>query len=437
MKADNKHNMVLSITTAAILIFILTMIISSCSAYKGYAVILWSKDDWPFKNGEIANISRIYDVDRKYIAIYEKDTIELPMWRVHYFDSYDEAKTFAEGYQQYINTYAICRRNSLPVRSEADSGTERVAKLKSGEIVKVIEKGTQEKIGNMDDHWYLILTDRGYLGYTYGYYLDISDDPEDFEKKSPTLLNPESLIEALLDNTWVPVAVEDMVKSGMYDLAVLKKNYGLSLDQEEKKIALNLPGFSKEYQYTDITKTSSGKLTFEGTDLKVEISSSSNKILVNYVMNDKDIKSELVMLDKDLNQIIREEQQHRNNLFSSIIRNGNVLRSQAAGTIRLANNWSFAWEDWGALSPHIIPENSSGQGNVDFKYFLSFGLRNRYDGAITFYFKGSPGFERTFLFTLTGNSIKMIYIPGQDIENLMIMRASQSGQGLDFDFYKE
>jgi hypothetical protein len=433
------HGYKIKLTATMIILLILTAILflSSCSAYKGYAVILWAEDTWPYENGDIANISRVYDTDRKYIAIYEKDIVELAMWRVLYFESYDEAKTFAESYQPFINTYALCRRNDLPVRSEADTGTERVTKLKSGEVVKVIEKGRQEKIGNMDDSWYLILTIRGYLGYTYGYYLDISDDPTNFEKKSPTLLDPESLIEALLDNTWVPEIIEEMVKSGIYDLNVLKKYYGLTLDQEEKKVILNLPGFNKVYQYTSIAKTASGKLTFAGTDLTVEISPSSNKILVHYVKNEKSVKSELIMLDKDLNQIIREEQQRRNDLFSSIMSNGNVLRSQTGGTIRLASNWSFTWEDWASLSPHIIPENSSGQGNVDFKYFLSFGLRSRYDGAITFYFKGNPGFERTFAFTLAGNSIKMIYVPGQDIENLMIMRASSSSNAFDFNFYSE
>lgn len=437
MKTYTRYTTILSITTAAIIIFIFTVILSTCSAYKGYAVILWTQDDWPYANGDIANISRVYETDRKCIAIYEKDTIELPMWRVHYFDSYDEAKTFAESYDPYRDTYAICRRNSLPVRSEADSGTERVTKLKSGEIVKVIEKGKQEKIGNMDDNWYLILTDRGYLGYTFGYYLNISDDPENFGDKSPTLLNPESLIEALLDNTWVPEIIEEMVKSDMYDLAVLKKKYGLVLDEEEKTVILNLPGFNKEYKYTNIAKTSSGKLTFEGTDLKVEISPSSNKILVNYVKNNKESKSELVMLEKDLDQIIWQEQQRRNDLFSNIIKKGNVLRSSAGGTISLAHNWSFTWQDWSLLSPDIIPENSSGQGSVGFKYFLSFGLRNRYDGAITFYFSGSPGFERTFLYTLAGNSIKLIYVPAQDIENLMIMRASRAGEAMDYSFYTE
>jgi hypothetical protein len=353
---------------------------------------------------------------------------------VMFFESYDQAKEFAEKYKPFIHTYALCRRNDLPVRVEAVTASERVTKLKSGEIVKVIEKSTKEKIGNMDDFWYRILTDRGFLGYTYGYYLDISEDPGKFEKKSPTQLNPDSLIEALLDNTWVPVTVDEMIKSGMIDLDVLKKNYGLVLDQEEKKVALNLEGYSKEYHYTSITKTESGRLAFDGTDLKVEISPSSNNIFVDYVKNGKNMRSELVMLDKAINQVIWQEQKRRNDLFASILKNGDTLKSPTGGIIHLSGNQGFTWENAEGITPQIIPQGSGGQGRISFKYFLSFGLRTRYDAAITFYFTNNPGFERTFLYTLAGNILKMIYVPAADIENLMVMRAGSSAAVLDFEF---
>jgi hypothetical protein len=422
----------LKLCAACLCMAALVTAVAGCSAYKGYAVILWAQKDWPFTNGQIADIYKIYDVDRKYVALFDKDTVDLPQWRVMFFEGLDQAKEFAERYKPLVNTFALCRRNDLPVRAEAAAGSDRVTKLKSGEIVKVIEKGAREKIGNMEDYWYRILTDRGFLGYTYGYYLDISDDPEKFEKKSPTQLNPDSLIDALLDNTWVPVVVDDMIKSGMIDLDLLKKNYGLVLDQEEKKVALNLEGFAKEYRYTNITKTESGKLTFDGTDLKIEISPSSNKIFVDYVKNGKNTRAELIMLDTDLNKIIWQEQKRRNDMFAAILQNGDTLTSSSGGMIHLSANQGFTWENTEGITPQIIPQDSSGQGRISFKYFLSFGLRTRYDGVITFYFTGSPGFERTFVYTLAGNRLKMIYVPDADIENLLVMRAG--GSALDFEF---
>ncbi len=410
------------------------MLLTACSAYKGYAVILWAESDWPFTNGQIADIYKIYDVDRKYIALYDKNTIELPQWRVMFFESYDQAKEFAERYKPLINTYALCRRNDLPVRAEAATDSDRVTKLKSGEIVKVIEKGSQEKIGNMDDSWYRILTDRGFLGYTYGYYLDISEDLSKFKKKSSAQLNPDSLIEALLDNTWVPVAVDEMIKSGMIDLDVLKRNYGLVLDQEEKKVSLNLEGFAKEYHYTNITKTESGKLTFDGTDLQVEISPSSNNIFVDFEKSGKKMRSELIMLDTDLNKIIWQEQKRRNDLFAAILKKGDTLTSPNGGTIHLSANRGFTWENTEGITPQIIPQGGGGQGRISFKYFLSFGLRTRYDGVVTFYFTGNPGFERTFVYTLSENMLKMTYVPAADIENLLVMRAGGSVVALNFEF---
>jgi hypothetical protein len=425
----------LIITTTLIIVF--STFLGSCGAYKGYAVVLWAEEGSPFKNGDIANISKVYEEDRKYIAIYEKDFIELPAWRVMFFESFDQAKEYAEKYGQFINTFAVCKKNDLPVREEPVTNANRVTKLKSGQIIKIVEKDKQEKIGNMNDFWYRILTDKGHLGFVYGYYLNISESLNNFQKESPTLLNPESLVEALGDNTWVPLSTEEMVKSGILDLSILKKNYGLVLKQEEKKVILVLEDFNKEYQYTDIQKTESGKLTFEGTDLQVEISPSSNQIIVYYLKNTKKLKKELVMLDKDLNQIIWQEQKRRNDLLNDMLKNGDLLASSLGGKIHLSANWQFTWDDFEKLSPQIIPENASGKGRIDFTYYLSFGLRTRYDGAITFYFEGNPAFTRTFLYTLAGNGIKLIYVPEQDIENLMIMRASQVGTAMDFSFSGE
>jgi len=413
------------------------MFFLSCSPFKGYAVILWAKKDWPYANGDIANISKVYEVDKKYIALKVKDTVELPQWRVMFFDGESQAKEFAKQYKPFTTTFARCRRNGLPVREQAATSSERVTKLRSGEIVKVIEKDKQEKIGNMDDFWYLILTDRGYLGYTYGYYLDISADPTKFQEKTPTKLNPDSLIEALLDNTWIPTSVDEMINSGMIDLDVLKQNYGIVLDQEEKKVTLTLPGFKKEYSYINITKTASGKLSFDGTDLKIEISPSSNKILADYVKNGKSVKNELVIFDRNLNRIIRQEQKRRNDLFAAIINTGNILTSSTGGIIHLSNNWGFTWENTQGITPQIIPEGSTTTGKIGFKYFLSFGLRTRYDGAITFFFSGSPGFQRTFVYTLAGNTIRLMYVPESNIENQIILRAGATVPALDFQFSKE
>jgi uncharacterized protein YgiM (DUF1202 family) len=85
-----------------------------------------------------------------------------------------------------INTYVvefaviydgIINDNRVRLRSEAGLSGEIRGHLNRGDKVKVIDRNDEkQKIGNMEDYWYLVKTENGQEGWAYGAYIDIEGE---------------------------------------------------------------------------------------------------------------------------------------------------------------------------------------------------------------------------------------------------------------------
>jgi len=419
------------------IVILISPFFKGCSPYKGHGVMLWTGEKLPFKTGEIINIKEYYHIDKLYIAEYQNTEYEIAEWRIMFFESHYDAEKFTQEYNPLINTYAFTKKNGLPVRKEPKLGQNKIYRLRSGQIIKVIGK-TNEKttIGNMVDYWYWILTDDGYLGYTYGWNLKIIESTGDVEEQVTVLMSEDPDLEKLLENVWRPKHVQDMIISGKIDLEYLKNDFSLIPHAGVNKIILNFEEFYREFIYIDILKPNPKTYSFSGTDLKIQMYP-DDRIAVSYYDDDNlYVSKNFVLIYKNINNLITKEENRRKDMLFRFINNSSQLESGTYGIIILSKDNRFTWTDFEKLSSWVIPDNVSGNGRVDFPYYLSEDLHESYDGTITFYFDEIRDSGKTFLYKFAQDGVKMIFIKEENIdeEELEISRLGHSPLVIFFNF---
>ena len=160
------------------------LFINSCTPHSiGYGVVLWAEKESTINTGELIEISKKTDTHQIYHVLTEEEsvTVQIPIWRVEFFDELPDAEEFSEAYKPYIDMFGYTdRENGLPVRKEANKDSEMIYKLQPGQIVKVISRSEQKvKIARYKAYWYCILTHDGYLGYSYGKFFNTISDIKD------------------------------------------------------------------------------------------------------------------------------------------------------------------------------------------------------------------------------------------------------------------
>ncbi len=66
----------------------------------------------------------------------------------------------------------------MRVRSKPTTkGSRIIGSLGKGDVVLIIGKSWgEERIGKMSALWYMIITEDGKIGYSYGYFFDVDED---------------------------------------------------------------------------------------------------------------------------------------------------------------------------------------------------------------------------------------------------------------------
>lgn len=68
----------------------------------------------------------------------------------------------------------ILNDSDVRIRSEPNLDGKKLGKLMNGDRVKIIQITDEKmKIGNMNDYWYEIITEDGFTGWAYGFFIDI------------------------------------------------------------------------------------------------------------------------------------------------------------------------------------------------------------------------------------------------------------------------
>jgi hypothetical protein len=416
--------------------------LTSCARNIGYGLVLWAGENSPVQTGQILPVQQESQVQSTYLIRLPgtKELAELPTWRMRLFASKEEALEGAEEYAPYQEMYAYSQRDGLPLREEADQEARRVYKLVEGQLVKVLSRGEQKvKIGSYEDYWYLVLTDDGYQGYSFGYYLPVFTTRGDPKAEVEELMAQDPMLEALLATDWRPEYFQEMVDKGRIDLTTFGPDFGFFVDPEEKQIRLISGKRSYDWPYERVENVGTNRYVFEGPEIGsggIRINMQSvQRIVCTYSVADQVLSSVFIDFEGDIEEIVTQERERRERLAQTFTSRSRILRSSAYGNIVLEEEMRFRWENFGRLGEQIFLKPVRGAGTVDFPYYLSNGLSGSFDGVITFRFDEYERDQGTsFLYAFESSGVRFEYVRPQGIENLEVVRRDSSPLVIFFSY---
>ncbi len=430
---NNHHPVSRAITVIMTLCYLLT--IASCTVYRGYGVLVWKNENLPFPMGELVNISSIFSVDNYYEVDYSGTLVQVPMWQLQFFEKLDEAKKYQAAFQPYVNLYVFTLRpDGLPIRDSATSQAGMIGKLKTAQLAKVIGRDVEKtKIDRWEDYWYTILTEDGTRGSVFGYYLKTVESAADLDEKVQELIKADPALERFLKNSWYPVKTAEMLQSGRIDTEYLDKNYNLLPRPEQNRIIVSNEDFNnREFIYSTIKKISGDTYAFSGTDLTVQVFPSKT-INVGYLLNGSHVYRLFTLIDKNMEEISKNESSRNQNLLSRFTNKGSSLESSEYGTIQLSEDARFVWTNFDSLQS-IIPPGTAGRGTVNFSRYLGPAIADAYDGVITFIFEDYPEYGVTFVYSFRNKGVRFLYTARENIRDNQVVRIGPSPFVLFFTF---
>ena len=407
-----------------ILIISSALLFSSCgSKYTGWGVLYIEDDENSLKAGTVLPVLQESEIRDVYTVESGESDIDIARWKMSFFEKENDATSFAEEYRQWVDIYAVTLLNGLSVREEADGGSERVYKLREGQVIKIIGRTNEMvNIADHDGYWYMVLTEDGTKGYCFDKNLRIYDTKES-SGANANVLDTE-LLQIFYDRSFRPDYFRDMVRDNLLDLNRFRTDIGIFSYPDENRIELNTSNHRISFNYTGVTQNSSGRFIFEGTTLQVEVRT-ENRIAVYYNYNNKEY-AEVMVYISNMEELIEAELERRDLLFEQLAELGTVS-SSAYGVITFGENRSFKWENKKRLVPNVIPETAADNGRLYLSYFPGLSLRDTYDGVLSFSFSNVPGNGFVnFLFELSDLGIKLVYVPGEDIDKGVVNQESTS-----------
>jgi len=420
----------------------LALLFSSCARNIGYGLMLWGVDDSPVRTGEILPVQQESRVQSTYLIRLPgtKEIVEIPTWAMRLFETKEEAVQGAEEYAPYQNMYAYSRRDGLPLREKADQEARRVYKLAEGQLVKVLSRGEQQvMIGSYQDYWYLVLTEDGFQGYVFGYYLPAFTSGGDPRAEVEVLIARDPMLEALLGTEWRPEYFREMVDEGRIDLTSFGPGFGFFVDAEQRQIRLITGKRSYSWPYERVENVGANRYVFEGPEtgsggIRINMQS-SRRIVCTYSVGDQVLSSVFIVFEEDIEEIVTQERERRERLAQVFSSKSRILRSSAYGNIYLEEDTRFRWEDFGRLAEQIFLKEVRGGGNVDFPYYLSDRLSGSFDGVITFRFaEFEPDQGISFLYSFESSGVRFEYVRPQGIDNLEVVRRDSSPLVIFFNY---
>lgn len=401
------------------------ILFSSCSdGIQGYAVMLWPEPDTPFSAGEILPIVGTSRLQETITINVAGETSTLSTTRLALFDDETTARAFAEEFSPWQDRYARSTLTALPVRTEPDRTSTRLYRLRDGEMVKLLGRtDEQSDEGGLVDYWYHALTENGVTGWIFGRNLELvsaggrSLEPGDDRDQL------DRLVRDMAEVSWRPRYFREMTRTGRIDLDRFLPRYGLFGDFEESSFRIVMPAYRKDFSYSGYSSVGRNAVSFRDSDLELELIG-EDQLRATFLLNDRRREEVFVIFDENIDEIIRTEQARRAQLLDQFLSRGDGLISTAFGSIELGLQGSLSWEGYERLVPDILPPGFDGNGSLRFSLFIHDSLRSRYDGALRIVMRG--GMSTPFLYTLTDDGVRFVYLPPGLIDQDQIVRSEPS-----------
>jgi hypothetical protein len=409
----------------------------SCGGPHDFGVVLWAPPGGPLANGDQVSVVRLSEESGKASvrAREVKGAVELEAWRLRLASSRDQLRAEAEAYAPYLSSFAYAQRDGLPLRENPEQEARRVYKLREGQVVKVLSRGeVPVQIGSYQDYWYRVLTDDGYEGWCFGYFLPVFQSEGDPLAEAAALKAKDPLLEALQATAWRPEFFQEMVDNGRIDLERFDPEIGFFLDPSRQQALLSLPGFRQNWDYREIANVGPSRYVIEGPELRVAMSG-PDRMVLTYLRNEQQLAQVFIDFTGDLEKLIAAEKARRQALFQEFLRRGPVMTSNAYGRILLSSEMRFHWEGFGRLADQAFLRPVAGDGVVDFAYHLSKELAASFDGVITFRFaEYGPSQGSSFVYKFDGPGVRLVFLRAQAIRDIEALSLEASPLVIYFAF---
>jgi hypothetical protein len=373
----------------------------------------------------------------------DADKIEIPLRQFEFSGSKRKAQKRAQAFAQYALVYAENLQDGLPIRDAADNGARRVYRLRTGEIIKILDI---ELNGNpaisasgepLPGDWYKVLTHDGVTGFCFSYRLKLFDQYEQYLQTAPvtrkeTAMDPD--LDMVLAKKWSPESYLQMINSKRINISELEKNWGFDPGQDTGMARIFIPGLEKEFVYEGIYPDGERAWRFEGVNLQMHLRTNTT-LAVQFTEDAGNMRTLLfVSLSTDVDDIIVQENDRRERQFAALVSQGPKFTSNNYGTLTFSELSDFTWTDFDLLVPQLIHPGASGNGQVFMDLFLMSSFEERYTGACTFRFADvPPNTNRVrFMYNLDNQGLRLEVAPDYAIEDITVTRRSTSPMVLYF-----
>lgn len=450
-----------------LLIIVLMSLLSfaSCSSRDGWGVVLWSVKGTDIKAGSIVPIYLKSNIMKEYVigaSDGSNQRYEVPFWQVERFSTRARANARAKEFGSLLHVYLMATRDGLPVREKPQNTAKRVYRLHENELVKALKQVEGEKVftGSQElaGSWYEVLTLDGTKGFVFSNTMKLMDESQGELMPENKAQTNQELINAIFARTWRPEYYAAMIENNLIDLDAFSLRFGLFADAINQQIRIELPGFSKVFQYSSMTQDGSW-IVFGSTELRILVES-PDSILASWALggaagltggsgsgqktSSADGQSQqlewrtgatsyrFLALSDDLRSLIRAEETRQNEalktFFTAVssfapnqqVGSGVEFSSAEAGTLSLWPSGLFTWKGIGNLQAGFVPaelnENATLTGQAVFGLRLSDDLKGLFQGGFSLYPENGR-IRSDYLYRLTsqGMILAKAVKPGMDV----------------------
>lgn len=382
--------------------------------------MIWPSDDSSAQSGTVYPVIEESDINSTYtILLDEERREEIDSWRVAFFRERDAAVRYADRFDPWSDSWARSLRTALPVREKDDRTSSSIYRLADGEVVKILSRheDVSDEAG-LIDYWYEVLTRDGTRGWVFGYYLELTNSGGRALAPVTDQGETDRLVRDIASVVWRPDYFRPMIDSGVIDLSDFGPQYGLFGSFEDSYFLLTLPDYQRRFEYVGYFSSINNTVEFEGTSLILTLRN-DDELVAQYRLNDRERTTVLRRIDDDIAAVVAVERARRQQLLEQILQRGNTLISTAFGTMTISEDGSITWDGFDRLVPDILPRSFSGTGRIEFSLYPADEIRARYDGALRI--RGSDGMVANFLYALTTEGIRLVYIPQNLIRDRIIV----------------
>lgn len=409
-------------------------VFSSCGKNLGYSVLLWSNSEHEIADGTLLKVHIKSNISQVYVVSIpgSKEKFEIPIWQATEPESKSKALKQQKRFSEFEHTYATVKLDGLPVRADAINTSKQVYRLREGEIIRCLYRGSGAAVtngkGNMEGEWLRVLTETGTFGWCFSHNLAIFKaegfDVASANEKSSikmddlkgTVNGDTAIIRSLIEKRWYPESFASMIKVGRIDVNRMNPSFGftfgINIEENSDSVfagtaVLNTENAGGNWTYTDITKKAEKEYEFKGANLKMSIrGAGSDTMILQYSEKGRPKQETLVALTEDIESLIEKELARRQTELKRIASAGPVFKSSNYGTIKFNNENSVTWSNYKLLQPSIISSKALGSVTVTLDYFIANSLKSSYDGVITMHFTGMED-GVNFLYKLTDTGLRL------------------------------